>query len=256
MSRIAAAVYGFVAYVVFLGSFLYAIVFVGNFLVPRTVDSGPAAPPAQALLIDALLLSAFAIQHSGMARQGFKRWWTRIVPAVIERSTYVLVSSLLLIGMYVWWRPVTNTIWAVESPAVRAAIWAVFAAGWLLVLLSTFMISHWDLFGLRQVWLNLRQRDLTPIPFQVRFLYRFVRHPLLLGFIIAFWATPRMTAGHLLFAIATTGYTLVGIQLEERDLVRSLGVKYEEYRRRVPMLIPIGGGGGSEPTSTAEQLNN
>jgi protein-S-isoprenylcysteine O-methyltransferase Ste14 len=243
-ARILAALYGAVAYVVFLGAFLYAVAWVGGLPVPHTVDRGPAAPPATALLVDALLLAAFAVQHSGMARQGFKRWWARIVAPAVERSTYVLVSSSLLIGMYVWWRPIPREIWSVESALGSALLQALFWGGWLLVLLSTFVINHFDLFGLRQVWLHLKGREITEVPFQVRFFYRFVRHPLLLGFMIAFWSTPRMTAGHLLFAVMTTAYMLVAIQLEERDLRRLHGGRYDEYRRRVPMLVPMATAGG------------
>ncbi len=239
MSKILAALYGVVAYLVFLGSFLYAIAWVGGLPVPRTVDRGPEAPLAAALLVNSLLLAAFAIQHSGMARQGFKRWWTRIVPPVVERSTYVLISSLLLIGMYVWWRPILPAVWTVERTVPAMLLQALFWSGWLLVLLSTFMINHFELFGLRQVWLNLKGHESSAVPFQVRFFYRFVRHPLLLGFIIAFWATPRMTAGHLLFAVGTTAYILVAIQLEERDLRRAYGRDYETYQRSVPMLVPV-----------------
>jgi protein-S-isoprenylcysteine O-methyltransferase Ste14 len=236
--RILAALYGGIAYLVFLGAFLYAVAWVGDLPVPRTVDRGPAGTTGQALLVDALLLAAFAIQHSGMARRGFKRWWTRIVPPVVERSTYVLVSSSLLIGMYAWWRPIPSPIWSVEGAAAATVLRALFWAGWLLVLLSTFAINHFDLFGLRQVWLHLKGRPTTEVPFQVRFFYRFVRHPLLLGFMVAFWATPRMTAGHLLFALMTTAYMLVAIQLEERDLRHLHGSRYEDYRRRVPMIVP------------------
>jgi protein-S-isoprenylcysteine O-methyltransferase Ste14 len=238
-ARILAATYGLVAYVVFLGAFLYAIAWVGGLPVPHTVDRGPAATPTAAVLVDALLLAAFAIQHSGMARQGFKRVWTRLVPPVIERSTYVLVSSSLLIGMFVWWRPMTWTVWSVESPVGALLLRLSFVAGWLLVLLSTFVINHFDLFGLRQVWIHLKGLTVSEVPFQVRFVYRVVRHPLMLGFLVAFWSTPHMTAGHLLFAGMTTAYILVAIQLEERDLAREHGRDYEEYRRRVPMLVPV-----------------
>lgn len=239
MKRFIAFAYGLVAYVVFFLTFLYSIAFVGGFLGPRTVDAGgPTEDPLTALLINAGLLGLFAIQHSVMARPAFKRRWTKIVPASVERSTYVLLSSLVLILLFWQWRPMPGVVWEVEGPLARNAVWVVFASGWLLVLVSTFLISHFDLFGLRQVWLRLREKPYRPLEFQLSFLYRFVRHPLLLGFLIAFWATPTMTVGHLLFAVATTGYILVGIQLEERDLVKAHGEAYEEYRESTPMLIP------------------
>jgi methanethiol S-methyltransferase len=243
-ARILAAIYGLVAYAVFLGAFLYAIAWVGGLTVPRTVDRGPAATPAAAVLVDALLLAAFAVQHSGMARPGFKRRWTRIVPPVVERSTYVLISSSLLIGMFVFWRPMTWTVWSVERPVGALLLRALFVAGWLLVLLSTFVINHFDLFGLRQVWIHLKGLEVSQVPFQVRFVYKFVRHPLMLGFLVAFWSAPHMTAGHLLFAGMTTAYILVAIQLEERDLANAHGRDYEDYRRRVPMLVPVPIAGG------------
>lgn len=236
-----AAVYGFVCYVVFLGSFLYAIGFVGNIVVPKAIDSGASAAPAQALLIDLLLLGAFAIQHSVMARPGFKRVWTRIVPHPVERSTYVLLSSLLLALLCWQWRPLPSPVWdATASPLLAGLASALFWLGWLLLLLATFMVSHFDLFGLRQVYLRLRNLEYSPPRFTRRALYRIVRHPIMLGFLIAFWATPRMSLGHLLFSVATTGYILVGIALEERDLTRAHGEQYRAYRSQVPMLIPGG----------------
>lgn len=239
MQRFVTFVYGLVAYLVFFATFLYAIAFVGGFAVPRTVDGGgPAAGMIEALAVDSALLLLFAVQHSVMARPGFKRWWTRLIPESVERSTYVLLSSLVLLLLFWQWRPMQGVVWDVEGDLARGAIWTIFALGWLLVLLSTFMISHADLFGLRQVWLHLRERPYRPVEFQLSFLYRFVRHPLLLGFVIAFWAAPTMTLGHLLFAVATTGYVLVGIQLEERDLVRAHGEAYERYRSEIPMLLP------------------
>lgn len=239
MSRVLAFLYGLVSYVVFFGTFLYAIPFVGNFAVPRTIDAGgPTAGRLEALLVNTGLLALFAVQHSVMARQGFKRWWTRIVPRSVERSTYVLVSSLVLILLFWQWRPMTEIVWDVESVATRYVLWALFWTGWLLVLVSTFLINHFDLFGLRQVWLRFRERAYRPLPFQIHSLYRFIRHPLLLGFFIAFWATPIMTVGHLLFAVATSGYMLVGIRLEERDLVRFHGEAYVRYQEQTAMLIP------------------
>jgi len=235
-----AAVYGFVCYVVFLGSFLYAIGFVGDVVVPKTIDSGPAAAMPEALAVNLVLLGLFAVQHSVMARPGFKAAWTKIVPRSVERSTYVLLSSLLLALMFWKWQAIPAAVWDVSSPALKAILLALFALGWLIVLLSTFMINHFDLFGLRQVYLRMRGIDYTPPSFTQRALYKFVRHPIMLGFVIAFWAAPRMTAGHLVFSIATTGYILIGILLEERDLVRYHGPEYEAYRARVPMLFPTG----------------
>lgn len=239
MKRFIAFSYGIVAYVLFFATFLYAIAFVGGFGVPRTVDGGgPTAGLLEALAVNSTLLLLFAVQHSVMARPGFKRWWTRLVPKSVERSTYVLLSSLALVLLFWQWRPIPGLVWDVEGDLARGAIWAAFVLGWLLVLLSTFMISHTDLFGLRQVWLRLKERPYRPVEFQLSLLYRFVRHPLLLGFVIAFWAAPTMTMGHLLFAVATTGYILVGIQLEERDLIRAHGEAYERYRAETPMLVP------------------
>jgi protein-S-isoprenylcysteine O-methyltransferase Ste14 len=239
MSRMLSLAYGAVVYVFFLATFLYAIGFVGNLLVPKSIDSGASGPPGRALLANALLLALFAIQHSVMARPGFKRWWTKWVPKAVERSTYVLLASLVLAILFWQWKPMPATIWSVENTAGKAAIWAVFALGWAMVLVGTFLIQHFDLFGLRQVWLHLRQRPYTEVGFRTPFLYRMVRHPIMLGFVLAFWATPRMTAGHLLFSVATTLYILVGIQLEERDTLAAHGRAYADYRERVPMLVPL-----------------
>jgi protein-S-isoprenylcysteine O-methyltransferase Ste14 len=230
--------YGVVSYLVFLGTFLYAVGFVGNLAVPKSVDSGPVAPPGEAAAVDVLLLGLFAVQHSVMARPAFKRWWTRVVPPQVERSTYVLASSLVLILLFWQWRPVPEVVWAVEHPAAVAALWALFGVGWVVVLVSTFLIDHFDLFGLRQVTLYARGEPYTPPPFRTTGLYKVVRHPIMLGFLIGFWATPTMTWGHLLFAGTNTAYILVGVLLEERDLWAAFGSAYEEYRRRVGMLVP------------------
>ncbi|MDX1630267.1 MAG: isoprenylcysteine carboxylmethyltransferase family protein, partial [Thermoanaerobaculia bacterium] len=216
----------------------YAIGFVGDFLVPKTVDSGATGPLWQALLVDLGLLTLFAVQHSGMARSAFKRWWTRFVPRPIERSTYVLFSSLVLALLFWQWRPLTAEIWSVEASWAQGLLWGLFALGWALVLVSTYLISHAHLFGLRQVYDHHRGRELSSPGFQTPSLYRHLRHPIMLGFLIAFWATPHMTAGHLLFAVASSGYILVGVALEERDLLRAFGERYRTYREQVPAFLP------------------
>jgi methanethiol S-methyltransferase len=238
MNRFLTIGYGAACYLVFLAAFLYAIAFVGNIAVPRSVDHGLAAPIGEAIVVNVLLLGLFAVQHSVMARPAFKRWWTRFVPEAIERSTYVLVASLALILLYWQWRTMPALVWDVTSTAGRLALYVLFWLGWAIVFSATFMVDHFDLFGLRQVYLAWRGKPYTDIGFRSPLLYRLVRHPIMLGFIIAFWATPRMTAGHLLFAIATTGYILIAVRLEERDLVAAMGNHYRDYRGRVPMLLP------------------
>jgi len=238
--RIISFIYGIVAYLIFLGSFLYAIAFVGDFLVPKTINSGAEASSLlQALSVNAVLLLLFAVQHSVMARDGFKKWWTKIIPRHIERSTYVLLSSLILILLFWLWQPLPDTLWNIESGIWFVLINSLFWLGWGIVFISTFMINHFDLFGLRQVYLHLKGKEITPIKFQKSGLYKYVRHPLMLGFIIAFWATPRMTLGHLIFSIATTAYIFVGIWFEERDLIRYHGDKYRKYRDQVHMIVPL-----------------
>ena len=251
IGRVAAVIYGLASYLVFTLSFAYMIGFVGNYLVPKSIDVGSAGESglAQSILIDAALLAVFAIQHSVMARPAFKRWWTRIVPDSCERSTYVLISSLLLILMFWQWRLITTTIWRVEGwPA--AILTAIFSLGWLIGLASTHMIDHFELFGLRQVFGALRGGAARVALFKTPLLYRLVRHPLMLGLLLAFWATPHMTAGHLLFAVLTTAYIFVGTRLEERDLVAQFGATYERYRQRVPMLLPRLFAGGSVTSET------
>lgn len=240
MSRPLAMLYGAACYAVFLVVFLYAIAFVAGIGVPKHVDNGAAAAWPLALAIDLALLGLFAIQHSGMARPAFKRWWTRFVPAPIERSTFVLLSSLVLALLFWQWRPLPLRIWNIDGDLARGTLYAVSATGWLLVLSSTFLINHFDLFGLRQVWRYAKHRGPTPdAPFVTRAFYRIVRHPLMLGFLIAFWATPTMSLGHLLFALMTTGYIVIAVKfLEERDLIAQYGDTYRAYQHRVPMFLP------------------
>ena len=238
MNRFLTLGYGALCYAIFLAAFLYAIGFVGNVAVPRSVDHGVVAPTGQAVAVNVLLLALFAIQHSVMARPAFKRWWTRFVPSSVERSTYVLAASLALVLLYWQWRTVPGVVWDTTSPVQRLGLRTLFWLGWVVVLAATFMINHFDLFGLRQVYSVWRQKPPTDLGFRKPLLYRFVRHPIMVGFIIAFWATPTMTAGHLLFAVATTGYILIAVHLEEHDLAGALGNPYREYRAEVGMFLP------------------
>lgn len=230
--------YGVIAYIIFLGTFLYAIGFVSSLLVPKNIDSVPEVPLENALLINASLLALFALQHSVMARPAFKRWWTQFIPEPIERSTYVLLASACLIMLFFYWQPLGGVIWDVGSPALRLALQVVSMLGFTIVLISTFLINHFDLFGLRQVWFYLVGKPYEQLPFRTPLFYKYVRHPLYLGFLIAFWATPTMTVAHLFFAIMTTGYIFTAIQLEENDLIKTFGKRYHEYRQSAPMILP------------------
>jgi protein-S-isoprenylcysteine O-methyltransferase Ste14 len=238
MGRIISFFYGLVSYAVFFVTFLYAIGFVSGLVVPKTIDTGAAAPLTVALVVDLLLMSVFAIQHSVMARPQFKRWWTQFVPKSVERSTYVLLASLALVLLFWQWRPLPALLWRIDNPQVAMAVTALSFLGWLTVLTSTFLINHFELFGLQQVASNLSGRPIPEPRFRTPLFYRLVRHPIYLGFIIAFWAAPTMTAGHLLFAAVTTAYIVVGALLEERDLIDMFGDEYRRYRSRVPMLVP------------------
>jgi len=238
IARLIALLYGLVAYLIFFVTFLYAVGFVSGLLVPKTIDTGSVVPMTEALIVNILLMSLFAVQHSVMARKQFKQWWTRLVPKSIERSTYVLFSSLVLVLLFWQWRPIPTVVWQINDPQIAMTITGLSFVGWLVVLTSTFLINHFELFGLHQVANNLAGRPMPAPRFRTPLYYQFVRHPLYLGFIIAFWAAPTMTIGHLLFAAVTTAYIIVGILLEERDLIDLFGDDYRRYKDRVSMLVP------------------
>ena len=239
MKKTLSLLYGLVGYLAFFGTILYAIGFVGNLLVPKTIDGKPEIPLLNAILVDASLLLLFALQHSIMARPAFKRWWTRIVPEHLERSTYVLLASLCLMLLMWQWQPIGGIVWSVENETAKNILLFIYLSGWSMVFASTFLINHFDLFGVRQVWLYFQGRPYVQLPFRSPLFYRLVRHPLYLGFLIAFWSTPAMTVAHFLFAILTTGYIFTAIQLEERDLLKAFGEKYRNYKKWVPMIIPF-----------------
>lgn len=239
MKKILSLLYGAICYLAFFGTILYSIGFTGNLVVPKSIDGTPEVPLFNAIVKDALLLLLFALQHSIMARPAFKRWWTKIIPEHLERSTYVLLASACLVLVMWQWQPIGGVVWSVENEIAKNFLFFTFLAGWLLVFASTFLINHFDLFGLRQVWLYFQGKPYTQLPFRIPVFYRVVRHPLYLGFLLAFWSTPVMTATHLLFAVLTTGYILTAIQLEEKDLLTTFGEKYRSYRKWVPMIIPF-----------------
>jgi protein-S-isoprenylcysteine O-methyltransferase Ste14 len=239
MSRAATLLFAILAYAIFFATFLYLVCFVGDLpFVPQTVDRAPPAAATIAAITDLALIALFGVQHSVMARQGFKKWWTRVVPPPAERSVYVLMASAVLIVLMTFWRPIPAVVWNVANPLAANAIWALFWVGWGMVLLSTFLINHFELFGLQQAWLNMQGRAAEPHKFHQPLLYKWVRHPLYLGFFLAFWAAPQMTVGHLLLAAGVSVYMLIAIRYEERDLVGYFGKDYEDYRERVGMLIP------------------
>lgn len=238
MSRVAYLLYGLLAYLLFFAAILYGIGFVGNLVVPKGIDDGDVAPRSTAIAVNVMLLLLFAVQHNVMARPWFKDWWTQYVPRPIERSTYVAAASLILLLLYWQWRPMPEVVWQVENPIVRGVLMVLYFAGWIIVFASSFVIDHFELFGLKQVWNHFRAREPEVAPFSERLFYRWVRHPLMLGFIVAFWSAPTMSQGRLLFAVVTTLWILIAIRIEERDLVRYLGEPYQRYRQRTPMLLP------------------
>jgi methanethiol S-methyltransferase len=241
MAGLVAVIYGVVAYGVTLVALLYLVGFVGNLVVPKSIDTGTAGPLIESIVVDTMLIALFAIQHSVMARQGFKRWWTRIVPPAVERSTYVLSTSFVLLILYWQWRPIPAPIWTVQDPIAAGVIDGIFWLGWVVLVASTFMLNHFEMFGLSQVFGRLFGKQLSDAKFRTPLLYRHVRHPIYLGVLLAVWATPAMTAGHLLFAAVTTGYILIGIQLEEHDLIQQFGDQYRRYRQQAAMLVPLPG---------------
>jgi protein-S-isoprenylcysteine O-methyltransferase Ste14 len=253
MRRLAIFLYGVACYVVFFATFLYAVGFIGNLLVPKAIDSPRDVALGTALAVNLGLLALFAVQHSVMARPAFKRWWTRAVPEPAERSTYVLFSSLALIALFWFWQPMGGVVWSFTAPAGIAAMYTIYALGWVLLLYCTFLIDHFDLFGLRQVWLSLRGKPYVPVPFVTPWLYKQIRHPLYVGWLMIVWATPTMTVTHFVFAIMTTAYILVGIQLEERDLIDA-HPEYADYRKRVPMLLPFRKRRASDPRAIARGM--
>lgn len=243
MGKILAFIYGIIAYVVFLVAFLYAIGFVGNIIVPKSISSGEDSSLVHAIVINLCLLSLFAIQHSIMARPAFKKWFTSIISPAVERSTYVLLSSAILLLLYWKWQPLTTVVWNFEGHFIAMILTATYFLGWGIVFLSTFMINHFELFGLKQIFENFKNIDPTSPKFQTNFFYKIVRHPIMLGFVIAFWSTPLMTLGHLLFSVITTAYIFVAVKfLEEKDLKKAIGAEYEAYQKKVPMIIPFIGG--------------
>ncbi len=247
MGKALAFLYGLISYLVFLATLLYAIGFVGNFVVPMSIDTGPVGPVGQALIVNILILGLFAVQHSVMARQEFKAWWTQFVPMPVERATYVMLSNLIMILLFWQWRPMAGEIWSVDNAFGAAVLVGLYFAGWVVLVVGTFNVGHFDLFGMNQVYCYLRGKERGPNVFKTPGLYKAVRHPIMLGWIIIFWATPRMTVGHLLFAVVTTVYILIAIKIEERDLVGWFGQTYEDYRRKVPMLVPFLKGMQSAP---------